>query len=245
MGKSVELSKRMQAVADMVSFGNRVCDVGCDHGYVSIYLLQSGKSPSALAMDINNGPLLHAAENVRKAGKEKYITLRLSDGLAAYRKGEADSLVCAGMGGRLLIKILTAEPDKTEDFKELILQPQSEIAFFRRFLREQGYLFLKEDMILEEGKFYPLMRVKKAGKVEIHQEEKSKEQWEMEDYLGPLLLKEKHPVLLQFVERELAVRREIQNRLLWQKPGERKTVRKKELEKEIALLEKAKDLWRV
>ena len=121
MEKIVELSRRMQAAADMVSSGNRVCDVGCDHGYVSIYLVQSDKSPSALAMDVNQGPLLRAKEHVRRYGVEPYITLRLSDGLSAYRKGEADSLICAGMGGRLLWKILTREPDKTADFKELIL----------------------------------------------------------------------------------------------------------------------------
>ena len=75
MEKIVELSRRMQAAADMVSSGNRVCDVGCDHGYVSIYLVQSGKSPSALAMDVNQGPLLRAKEHVRRYGVEPYITL--------------------------------------------------------------------------------------------------------------------------------------------------------------------------
>ena len=90
----------MQAVADLVTAGNRVCDVGCDHGYISIYLVQSRKAPCVLAMDVNRGPLQRASEHVKAAGLEKYITLRLSDGLLAFRKGEADTLVCAGMGGR-------------------------------------------------------------------------------------------------------------------------------------------------
>ena len=239
MEKIVELSRRMQAAADMVSSGNRVCDVGCDHGYVSIYLVQSGKSPSALAMDVNQGPLLRAKGHVRRYGVEPYITLRLSDGLSAYRKGEADSLICAGMGGRLLWKILTREPDKTADFKELILQPQSEIALFRRALRENGYVFLEEDMILEEGKFYPLMKVRKAGRDGEQSERKSEEQQEVEDLLGPLLLKTKNPVLFQFIERELSMKKEILNTLCHQEENERTTGRKRELEREIVLLERA------
>ena len=96
MGGKVALSRRMQAVADMVTTGNRVVDVGCDHGYVSIYLVQQKRTTHALAMDINNGPLLRAREHVEEAGLEGYITLRLSDGLGAFRKGEADTLICAG-----------------------------------------------------------------------------------------------------------------------------------------------------
>lgn len=240
MVKMVELSERMQAAADMVSAGNRVCDVGCDHGYVSIYLVQSGKSPSALAMDVNKGPLLRAREHVRRYGVEPYITLRLSDGLSAYRKGEADSLICAGMGGRLLWKILAEEPDKTADFEELILQPQSEVAFFRKALRENGYVFLEETMILEDGKFYPLMKVKKAGQGLRQRGETSKERQEMEDLLGPLLLKTKNPVLLRFIERELSLKRDILSALCRQEENERTAARKRELEQEIRLLERAK-----
>ena len=245
MKRMVELSKRMQAVADMVSFGNRVCDVGCDHGYVSIYLVQSGKSPSALAMDVNEGPLLRAAEHVHRYGVENYITLRLSDGLCAYRKGEADSLLCAGMGGRLLWKILTKEPDKTEDFKELILQPQSEIAVFRRSLREQGYLFLEEDMVLEEGKFYPLMKVRKCRPGVDCMEEKSEEQYELEDLLGPLLLQRRHPVLKEFIGRELSLKKDILDTLQKQQANDRNTDRRRELEREIVLLGRAESIWRI
>ena len=143
------------------------------------------------------------------------------------------------MGGRLLWKILTREPDKTADFKELILQPQSEIALFRRALRENGYVFLEEDMILEEGKFYPLMKVRKVGRDGEQSERKSEEQQEMEDLLGPLLLKTKNPVLFQFIERELSMKKEILNTLCHQEENERTTGRKRELEREIVLLERA------
>lgn len=237
----VELSKRMQAVADMVTFGSRVCDVGCDHGYVSVYLVQTRRSPKVLAMDVNKGPLLRAKENVSRYRTQDYIELRLSDGLTAYQKGEADTLLCAGMGGRLLMMILSKEPDKTKDFKELILQPQSELQLFRKFLREKGYIFIKEDMILEDGKFYPIMKVKKAQEdnKEETEEEKSDRIRQREDLLGPLLLREKNPVLLQYVQKELQMKEAILDKLNRQVQTEKSTQRIDELSEEILLLKEA------
>ncbi len=192
MGSRTILSARMQAVADMVSWGSRVADVGCDHGYVSIYLVQSGRAVSALAMDIHEGPLLRAREHVEEAGLLPYIELRRSDGLLAFEKGEADVLICAGMGGRLIQKILMREADKTFSFRELILQPQSEIPDFRRFIVSMGYSIIEEDMILEDGKFYPMMKAAVTGSpVELS---------ETEARFGPLLLKQRHPVLKQYLE---------------------------------------------
>lgn len=243
MKKTVLLSRRMQAAADLVSEGSRVCDVGCDHGYVSIYLIQSGKSPGVLAMDINEGPLLRAKEHVRKYHVEDYITLRLSDGLCAYRKGEADTLLCAGMGGRLMMEILEKDRDKTGDFGELVLQPQSEIPLFRKFLRENGYIFIEETMILEEGKFYPLMKVRKSPQAEENLSEKDgQERISLEDMLGPLLLRERNPVLYQFVRREISLKREILSHIEDRAGKEARCGRRQELERELGLLKKAEAL---
>lgn len=270
MSKTVELTRRMQAAADMVSSGNRVCDVGCDHGYVSIYLVQTGRSPHVLAMDVNKGPLLRAKEHVEKYHVEDYITLRLSDGLTAYRKGEAQSLICAGMGGRLMMNILEKDLSKTFDFQELILQPQSEIPLFRKFLREKGYIFIKEDMILEEGKFYPIMKAARsesaaaenkqdeigAGedkKRDCKEGETDEEFCLLQDMLGPLLLKERHPVLLQFIQKEIRLKQEILDKLEGQEAlekhgglaaGGRSLKRQEELQSELALFRKAETLWK-
>ena len=157
--KQVVLSDRLLAAAAMVTVGNRVCDVGCDHGFVPIYLVRQDISPAVLAMDVKSGPLSAAREHIAEYGLEKVIETRLSDGLHNYNIGESDTLICAGMGGRLMMRILSDDRDKTESFRELILQPQSEIEQFRAWLRGQGYRIADENMIEEDGKFYPMMRV--------------------------------------------------------------------------------------
>ena len=111
-------------------------------------------------MEVGNGPLCAAKEHVAERGLESVIETRLSDGLHNYIIGEADTLICAGMGGRLMMRILSDDREKTVSFRELILQPQSEIEQFRRWLRRQGYCITDENMIEEDGKFYPMMRVR-------------------------------------------------------------------------------------
>ena len=101
----------------MLSPGGRVADVGCDHGFLDVYLVQTGKMDGALAMDVRKGPLAAAAAHVKEAGLSDRIETRLSDGLSAFRVGEAEKLVCAGMGGPLMQRILTDSPEKTESFQ--------------------------------------------------------------------------------------------------------------------------------
>ena len=157
--KSVVLSERLQAVVSMVTQGSRVCDVGCDHGFVSICLIEQKISPYVLAMDVREGPLGAASRHISERGLGTYIETRLSDGLHNYEAGETDSLICAGMGGRLMMRILGEDRRKTDSFKELILQPQSELEQFRAWLWEQGYRITDEKMVEEDGKFYSMMRV--------------------------------------------------------------------------------------
>ena len=179
-GKIPALSGRMQMLADLVTAGSRVADVGCDHGFLPIYLVRTGKSPKCLAMDVRKGPLSGAEEHIAACGLGEYIETRLSDGLAAYHIGEAETLVCAGMGGRLMERILTEGGEKSRSFAELILQPQSEIPEFRKFLRNAGYRVTGEDAVYEEGKFYFAMKAVYGG------QELSVSQDQPVDYSEPL-----------------------------------------------------------
>lgn len=220
--EDVVLSGRLQMLADMVTRGNRVADVGCDHGFLSIYLVQQRISPGCLAMDVREGPLAAAARHIAQSGLDAYIQTRLSDGLTAYETGEAETLVCAGMGGRLMARILRQDMEKAVRMQELILQPQSELGEFRQFLAESGFSIVAENAVREEGKYYFAMRAVPGGKAltECGGCEKKAEAGEVcaeeaalfTEY-GELLLRERHPVLKEYLLAQRRVTKELLEKL--------------------------------
>ncbi len=193
--KEIILSKRMQMVAGMVSKGNVTADIGCDHGFVSIYLIEQGICPHVIAMDVNEGPLLRAKEHIAERALESYIDVRLSDGIDKLQSKEAESIIIAGMGGKLVMKILSSHMDKVRELKEVILQPQSDLHLVRQFLLENGLDIVQEDMVEDAGKFYPCMKAVFSG-------EKKDTYTEVEQWYGPFLLHQKHPVLYDYLLRE-------------------------------------------
>ena len=118
----MNISKRLKLVASMVSDNYSVADIGTDHGYIPIYLVLERGFSRTLAMDINEGPLLRAVENIEKYGVGDYVETRLSDGLDGLSENEAESIIIAGMGGRLVMKILSSHMDRVKHLKEIILQ---------------------------------------------------------------------------------------------------------------------------
>ena len=219
----MQLSLRLSAIAEMVTEGNRLVDVGCDHGYLPVYLILEKKIPRAIAADVGKGPLSRAREHIHQYGLDNYIETRLSDGLKEIGKEEGDTLVIAGMGGPLMEKILTEGEETRKGFRELILQPQSDIPHVRKFLFENGYHIVNEEMVLEEGKFYPLMKAVPG---------KADREWTEEELeFGKLLLEKWHPVLRQYLERELRIRKEILERLK-DAPGASAGQRRQEVEEE-------------
>lgn len=215
----VQISKRLQAVAALVEKNGTLADVGCDHGYIPIYLVKEQKVASAIAMDVNPGPLERAREHIQQYGMSDRIQMRLSDGVRALKPKEASTVVIAGMGGGLVRKILTEGADVMQTVEEAVLQPQSEIDVVRSFLTEEGYVVTKEDMILEDGKYYPMMRVVHAdsaeGKEKALQIQEQLETLEKQfgdvgrdkiievwNCYGRELLLQRHPVLIRFLKRE-------------------------------------------
>ena len=154
----MQISERLRTVAGMVSPGCRLADVGTDHAYIPIYLMQNGVIPQAVAMDINQGPLLRATENIRRYGLTGRIETRLSDGLEKLQAGEADTILIAGMGGLLMVRILENGQGVLAGCRELVLQPQSDIRSVRAYLEEKGWQLDREDLVFEDGKYYPMMR---------------------------------------------------------------------------------------
>ncbi|MBE5906872.1 MAG: SAM-dependent methyltransferase [Lachnospiraceae bacterium] len=225
----MKLSKRMQAVADLVDNVDSVADIGCDHGYLPMYLVEAGRIKRAVAMDVRKGPLAAATEHIKEAGLEDKITTRLSDGLANLKDGEGECVIIAGMGGRLIIRILQeAMPFLTGSggVKQLVLQPQSELSFVRQSLREMGLCVVKEDMVYEDGKFYPMGRYEFGTPKEITDQE-------LFDLYGTLLLTERHPVLYDYLIKELHTFEEVKKSLSNMKEGEKRQLRQREIEQKL------------
>lgn len=245
MRRQMELSDRLQAVAGLVTAGNVACDVGCDHGFVSIYLAERGISPRVIAMDVNRGPLQTARGHIGEYGLEELIETRLSDGVEALAAGEADTLICAGMGGRLMLRILEEGREKVRLMKEMILQPQSELQEVRKYLRSRGHTVAEERMVLEAGKYYPVMRVLPSGRTEGQtgraDEEKNEVRLRIEDKYGPVLLRKKDPVLQDFLQKEKRICRQIREGL--QAGGSRQESRRKEILERMEDIERALRLY--
>lgn len=226
----MELSKRLYAVAGLVTEGASVADIGTDHGYVPIYLVESGIASKVIALDVNQGPLNRARMHIVGHGLGERIETRLSDGLARIRPGEVDTVIVSGMGGPLTIRILQEGKEVADQLNALILQPQSEICRVRRFLTENGYRIEQEDMVLEDGKYYPVMRV-------VHGTKEPYEEWE---YLyGKRLLEARHPVLLEFLKRELHIKESILEQLAGRSGSESARERAKEICREREWIQKA------
>ena len=241
----MELSKRLSAVAALVTNGYRLADIGTDHAYIPICLAGTGRIPEAVAMDVNQGPLFRAEENIRMHGLEDRIKTRISDGFASLEKGEADAAVIAGMGGPLMIRILREGAEVVSTLKECVLQPQSEIEKVRAFLLEEGFFFLDEDMVEEDGKYYPMMKVKPPSDAEKAAEDRSGTAWTRTELCyGKLLLMRKNPILREFLQREICIRRRILKELNNNK-SPKAVQRRQELEEELKTAEKGMDYYAV
>lgn len=202
----IQLSERLTAVAHMVTITGILADVGTDHGYIPVFLTGGKRIRGAIAMDINQGPLERAQEHIRQYGLEERIETRLSDGLHGLKPEEADGIVIAGMGGNLMKRILSEGEAVAHTAKELILQPQSELMEFRKFLWESGYEITAENMVFEDGKYYPMMRV-------VYQGKKSGEPDRLALKYGEKLLAQKHPVLCQYLEWQKKQKKQILEQL--------------------------------
>lgn len=159
-GEDMHLSKRLTRVASFVTKGNRVADIGCDHGYVPVYLVKEGIAYTAIAADVRKGPLSRAQEHIKEYGLEDKIETRLSDGLEKIMPGEVQSIIMAGMGGLLMIRLLTLGRETAKQADELILSPQSDLDEFRRFVVKDGYTICQEAVVKEDGKYYFIFYVK-------------------------------------------------------------------------------------
>ena len=155
--KELRLQPRLQCLADCVPQGTRLADVGTDHGYLPVWLLQNGRIASAIASDINAEPLEHARRTAAEYGVT--LDLRLCPGLDAVAPDEADTVAIAGMGGETIIAILQAAAWDWRG-KTLLLQPMTKAELLRRYLTEHGFRIASERLVRDKGTIYPVLNVK-------------------------------------------------------------------------------------
>ena len=189
---------------------------------------------------VSKGPLERARIHIASYGLEGKIETRLSDGLACVEPGEVDTMIAAGMGGGLVIHILEEGKAVTDKMTHCILQPQSEIDKVRRYVINHGFRIDEEDMVKEDGKYYPMMRLVHADDKEQESGDGRTDQGNIAPYdaceylYGRRLLEKRHPVLKEYLERELSIRENILAGLR-KEDGERVRVRILEIEEEMRL----------
>lgn len=235
----IKLSKRMKNVVEFVE-GEKVCDIGCDHAFVSIYLLQHNLAKKVYAMDVRKGPLEIAKSHVNACGFEQLIDVRLSDGFEKLEVGEADCAIIAGMGGPLIVEILKRGKAHTDKGINLVLQPQSDIYKVREYLYDIGYAIEKENMLIDEEKYYTVIKAKKINDLSKKPDKPS----QAEFTYGKYLIENKNDILKQFLEEKLEKNREIRKKLI-QNSSEKSYNRTIELESENKLIEEVLECnWR-
>ena len=187
------LSQRLLACCDFVHQNDRIADVGCDHGYLSIHLLTSGIAASAIASDVNEQPLQSAIRNAEKFGVRDRMQFYLSDGVRNIPR-DFDTLICAGMGADTIISILEAAPWLRNNQYRLILQCQSKRPELRKYLSQHGW-HIRRETLVKEGKFYyPISEaVFEPGHTLTP----------AQCHLPPALLESGSPLLAEFKERVL------------------------------------------
>lgn len=200
----IKISDRLTTVAAMIPEGGILADVGTDHGYIPIRLLQEGKIEAALAMDVNEGPLARAKEHAEENGLTDKITLRLSDGLEKLEAGEADTLLIAGMGGKLMARILRDGEDVFKSMKTAVLQPQSDLDEVRGFVLSHGFTIIDETMLIEDGKYYTIMKAVKG---------ESEAYTKADLVFGKINIEKRSPVLRSLIERDQRIYGDIAKKL--------------------------------
>lgn len=229
----VELSERLKAVAGLVTEGASVADIGTDHGYIPIWLAETGRCTRIIASDVNRGPADRAAEHIRACGLADRIEVRCADGLKGLCPGEAETVILAGMGGPLMIRILEESPEIVEKVREFILQPQSEIGKVRAYLNRRGFRVIAEELVEEAGKYYPMMKA-------VHGEESA---YLPEELLyGRILLAKRHRTLYRYLLRERRIQGELLDRLTEQS-GERVEKRRAQVEETLVELDGILGRW--
>lgn len=164
--QKLELTPRLQLLADWVRPGAILADVGTDHGYLPVWLVHSGRVPFAIASDLRSGPLSRGKGTAAVYGVLDRVDFRLCDGLSGIAPAEVDTIVIAGMGGETIVSILSSAPWTADGAHTLLLQPMTRAEELRGYLFRHGFTIQREQLVEDRGTLYPVLEVS-AGKMEL------------------------------------------------------------------------------
>lgn len=189
------LSERLGHIVNMLPNSECIADIGTDHGYVLVYCLNKGICKRGIATDINRGPLEMAIKNFKKYRVLDKIQTRIGDGLKPLQKGEADTILIAGMGGNLIAKILEEGKEIVRSTNNLVLQPMQYPEILRKYIIENNLKILDEDIVKEDEKFYHILKVSNGSEVPYEKE--------VFYHTGKILIQKKHPILKDYINHKI------------------------------------------
>lgn len=185
------MTPRLLAVAKMIKNSKSVADIGTDHAYVPVYLVANNIVESAVAMDINEGPLKRAEENIKRFLLTDKIKTRLSDGLSKLENNEVDTVIIAGMGGVLINNILKKDAKRLTSVKSFVLQPMTAIYETRKYLAENGFKITDEKLAKEDDKIYTIILAERGEMVVSD---------DINFHVGECLIKNKDEILPELLD---------------------------------------------
>jgi len=219
---NIKLNNRLLSVASLVEEGKRIIDIGCDHAFLSIYLVQNKNPLKMIASDINEGPLVHAKENIKKYNLTDKIKVKLGNGIDPIEE-DIDTIIISGMGGLNMIGILKYTPSKYKNVDTIILSPNSDTYDVRREICKLGFYIGDEKLVKDKNIIYPVICFKRG-----------KRKYSYKDYLyGPILSNQRDLLFIEYLKKE----RDTKQKLLEVMP--KKYFEKRlQLKKELKLINK-------
>ena len=192
----MKLTDRLLKIASLVSKGKKIADIGTDHGYIPVYLLNKGTIPFAILADVNKGPLENARKEVKYNNLIDKTDLRLGSGIGVLKKDEVDEIIIAGMGGILISELLEANKEVAHSVDKLILQPMQAQEELRKYLLGNGYEIVNEVLVKEDFRIYEIIETKYTGKNTILEDEIYFE-------VSKKLIENNDPLLKEFIDKKI------------------------------------------
>jgi tRNA (adenine22-N1)-methyltransferase len=188
------LSPRLKIIADSIRGYRTAADIGSDHAYIPIYLVKNGQVKSAIATDVNSGPVEISKERIKSYGVEGKVSVRQGDGLQVIKPGEAEVIVVAGMGGILIKDLLDKDVKVAESAKLLILQPMRDSDRVRKWLYQYSFDIIDEELVKEQDKIYDVIwarlvsEAREANGLML---------------IGEKIIKKKHPLAVEYINKKI------------------------------------------